>query len=231
MKSQKELLHNVFDREEWLVLLLDACRYDYFREEDTINGSLSKVKSEGSSTREWASGTFTNSYYDFTYLSANPHINSEDADADVTVLGKDKFREIVDIWDFGWSEKLGTVHPKEVIDTIKDYKDKDKIFAHFMQPHCPYIGEYAGPEWSRPRSRLKDTKCDVKGELDVNVESAYRTNLRLVLEHILMELDSLEKKTTIITADHGDLFENNKPKHDGGSSNPILRNVPWKEVE
>ena len=40
MEQQKELIHNT----KWnLLIILDACRYDYFKEECKIKGKLKKV--------------------------------------------------------------------------------------------------------------------------------------------------------------------------------------------
>lgn len=143
-ESQKELIHS----SEWDVLIvLDACRYDYFEEvhSEYLVGSLKKVTSPGSCTTEWLKKNFQkNSLEEVVYLSANPHINSK-----TPVEGfysKNKFFRIIDIWDYGWNENRGMVPPKKVsrklLELIKT--TNRRIIAHYLQPHAPYIGFESG---------------------------------------------------------------------------------------
>lgn len=130
-------------REDWDVLIiLDACRYDYFEKvyRNYVTGNLKKVISPGSHTIEWLKRVFKKQYDDVVYVSANPYISSK-----VEVSGfnaKNHFYRVIDVWDWGWSEKLGTVHPKEVNRAAQkakeDYPDK-RFIIHYMQPHTPYL--------------------------------------------------------------------------------------------
>lgn len=142
--------------EDWdYLIILDACRYDYFSKlyPPYLCGELNKVISPGSSTVEWCKNSFQKKYDDTVYISANPFINSK-----VEVLNfnaKDHFFKVVDVWDWGWSEKLGTVHPKRVNEAVQSYKERysDKRFiVHYLQPHEPYLGHTFGYPKPKPRS-------------------------------------------------------------------------------
>lgn len=129
--------------ETWdYLLILDACRYDYFEkvQDEFLDGSLEKVISPGSNTSEWCNKIFREKYNDIVYISGNPKINSK-----IEVGGfdaKKHFYEIVDVWDFGWDDEYRTTPPGSVnralLKAIKKYPEK-RIIAHYMQPHGPYL--------------------------------------------------------------------------------------------
>jgi len=130
------------------LIILDACRYDYFekvfRNYPFIRaGKLEKVYSCGSRTPEWFRCTFKDKVYDgIIYVSANPHINSKGIHFRGFSLRDLRFHKVIDVWDWGWSEELGTVHPKEVnkaaIIASKLYPHK-RFIIHYIQPHYPYL--------------------------------------------------------------------------------------------
>lgn len=128
-------------REDWdTMIVLDACRYDYFEKVhgDYLSGTLKKMISPASTTTEWCNVVFQDKYDDVVYVSANPVINSK-----VLVAGfeaKKHFYKIVDIWDIGWN--MRTIHPRELNKAARKsrmrYPDK-RIMVHYMQPHVPYF--------------------------------------------------------------------------------------------
>jgi len=131
-------------RENWdYLIILDACRYDYFEKiyKRYLNGKLKKVVSPGSDTFEWCKKVFVGRYDDVVYISVHPLINSKG----VKVRGfnaVEHFHEVIDVWDWGWDDKLGTVHPrvvnKVVLKAKKEYPDK-RFIIHYAQPHAPYL--------------------------------------------------------------------------------------------
>lgn len=136
------------------LLILDACRYDRFAEvyENYLWGSLKKCTSPATKTEDWLNKIFPDYYEDLVYISANPHINSK-----VPMWGYDArehFFKIIDVWNFGWNEKLGTVRPSEVNKavrkTVKKYPE-NRMVIHYMQPHAPHISfteNNSLPEWN-----------------------------------------------------------------------------------
>lgn len=131
-------------KEEWdYLIILDACRYDYFKSEyrKYLTGSLEKVYSVASETAEWLNKVFKGRYDNVVYVSANPYVNSKG----VSVKGFDArkhFYKVIDVWDWGWDKKLQTVHPREVnkaaLIAAKLYPRK-RLIIHYMQPHAPYL--------------------------------------------------------------------------------------------
>lgn len=126
-----------------ILVVLDACRYDAFKEkyEDYLEGDLEKVESPATGTPEWLKNTFTEKY-NYVYNSCNPFINSEDIPLSKT-SSKDydwnpleHFEKIVDLWNSEWNDKKGTVYPKRVSRNIE--KGKQTI-VHYIQPHRPYL--------------------------------------------------------------------------------------------
>lgn len=105
-----------------------------------LEEGFKKVRSKASDTLGWLKANFKDYYDDIIYISSNPYINSVTA-----VKGfkaSDHFGKIVDVWYFGWDERLGTVPPKNVTETAKKwilrYPDR-RMIIHYLQPHYPYI--------------------------------------------------------------------------------------------
>jgi hypothetical protein len=130
--------------EKWdYLIILDACRYDYFQKVygNYLRGTLRKARSPASATSEWLKKMFTRRYNDVVYVSANPYINSRGVDV-VGFDARDYFHKIVDVWDSGWNDVVGTVPPEEVnaaaITATLMHPDK-RLIIHYLQPHAPYI--------------------------------------------------------------------------------------------
>lgn len=129
--------------EDWdYLIILDACRYDYFASMvgDYFSGRLQEGISLGVSTPVWLEKNFTSYYPDVVYISGNPYCNAK-----MEVLGfdaKQHFYRVVDVWEFGWDEKLGTVPPEKInraaLEAIKGFAEK-KFIIHYLQPHAPYL--------------------------------------------------------------------------------------------
>ena len=132
------------------LIILDACRYDYFEKvyrefPELRQGKLYKVISSGSSTAEWLEKIFQGQECkDIVYISANPYINSKG----IPYLGFNpgpivsRFYKVIDVWNWGWDEELGIVHPREVnkatLIAIRLYPNK-RFIIHYLQPHYPYL--------------------------------------------------------------------------------------------
>jgi hypothetical protein len=142
-------------QEKWdYLIVLDACRYDYFERlyEKYLNGNLEKRISIGTSTAQWRDKSFPDYYEDVIYISANPYINSL-----VPVRGflaKDHFHKTFDLWLEDWDEDKGTVLPGIVTERTKliaDAYPHKRVIIHYTQPHEPYIGEGGtGPGYKPP---------------------------------------------------------------------------------
>jgi len=60
MIDQRELINQVVKEREWVIIILDACRYDFFEKvyRDYLKGKLLKVRSANSTTPLWLTETW-----------------------------------------------------------------------------------------------------------------------------------------------------------------------------
>jgi len=204
--------------EDWdYLIILDACRYDYFQKyiyKFLNNGKLEKKISLGSCTYEWLVKNFYEYYDDIIYVSANPFISNINFKG---FKATNHFFKVVPVWSYCWDEETGTVHPQKVAEFVLSVKDKfpdKRIIAHFLQPHAPYIGS---TRISQKEICLKDmtNKEDTinriwemvrKGEIPISkLKKAYVDNLELVLGVVKKLVCNLDGKI-VITSDHGECF-------------------------
>lgn len=231
-------LEKIHERKWDNLIILDACRYDYFEREypNFLDGELEKVTSPASCTIDWLKRTW-DGYYDLTYVSGFPSVNSKG----IPRLGyraSDHFSRIIDAWDFGWDERLGTITPWNINKAVLNKTNRTNLIIHYMQPHQPYIGktkitvQIGKPEPTPAASGFVRTSTRIRNMLKkdktLNLESAYRENLILVLEWVA-ELVPLLKGEIIVTSDHGENLGPGGPVHPCGDKSSILREVPWLE--
>lgn len=217
---KKQELFNV----DWdYLIILDACRYDIFEEvyDNYLNGELVKKESKGSSTLDWLVNNFKQKK-EINYFSSNPYINSKGIALNESKWGascgynwtaKNYFEEIIDIWDFGWNEELGTVHPKRVNETIVKNSEKlnKKTIIHYMQPHAPYISNGKSLKLRRIRNGLIENEkshfSKIKKKLRNKIESSLTEKeismkmgmiLNLGIEDIILSLKNNGIKEKII---------------------------------
>jgi len=231
---------------DWLIVL-DACRYDDFREVNFIEGELKPYISRGSATPEWFRNNFYEEHKDIVYYNANPVVARE-----IKKSGFNPFYKIFHIWKYGWNDEFNTVLPRTVnmvvLETKNKFKDKRKII-HYIQPHCPFLSLsikrdetfkdvfedftiidrtrrmlffYGNGVWKKLRTGKID---NYKGR------NAYRKNIEIVLKRVQELISHLDGKI-VITADHGNLFgEYFIYAHPVGLRIKKLVEVPWLEVK
>lgn len=227
---------DVFDQDWDNLIVLDACRYDYFADLSEIDGELQTQISRGSATPEWVEANFDQPLYDTVYVSANGwflQLGFDDNLHAYTSLHQEEYRNDV-----------GTVPPRVVtdaaIDAAEEYPDK-RLVVHYVQPHAPYMGptgrEYFGDvRGMNIHEMLRDIN-DPSKEKIAKLQTAYRENLKLVLDDVHTLLDALEGKT-VVTADHGELLGERhltlpfrEYGHPVGIRVPELVEVPWLVCE
>ena len=131
----------------WKVLVvLDACRYDYFEKvyRRFFKGKLEKRTSPTTRSIEWLVETFKGNYQDTIYISANPFVTPK-TEAVVTGLkfsAKEKFFKVVNVLEDDWDEELQMVTPEAVnrafLRELKEHPGK-RFILHYLQPHYPYV--------------------------------------------------------------------------------------------
>jgi len=223
------------------LVLLDAARFDYFEAVNTIDGSLRKEISRGKKSWEFIKQNFVSrDLHDTVYVTANPFS---------TDIPEGTFHHVNHLHSRKWDERIGTVQPEDVMEAAveahKQFPNK-RLIVLYMQPHRPYLGETA--EMLRKRLDLQgygehDEGIQIWGAVkqrEVTIEEvreAYRESLKISLESIEELLDRLSGKS-VVTSDHGEMlgervfpFTTRVWGHMEGFDTPILREIPWLEVE
>lgn len=231
--------------EDWdNLILLDACRYDYFAEQIKLDGKLRKVVSKGGASWPFMECNFVGrELHDTVYVTANLHVEKLDPNIFYTV-------ETVPA-----SER----NPEKVVEAAKyayDAYPNKRLLVHFMQPHRPYLGPTAdtlreevneihlrktasvtesGDQHVKPKLAYSMFKT---GEYPLEfLHQMYEENLALVLERTYELLGFLNGKT-VISADHGELlgerkglFRQRKFGHPETLKTVEGFTVPWFEIE
>jgi len=249
MKLQRELIHNLIQKDKFLLIILDACRYDFFEQEydKYFNGELMKVESSGRDTFEWAKHTFDEKY-SFPYVSGAVPINSVIKNVNPGGVKhlysgytpSDHLTNIIDTWKQGWNELLGTVPPWKVTQSALN-NFNDRMVIHYFQPHSPFIGKKPilggrGKEYGKGRGNPPDQTIWWRAKnnilTDTELREAYRENLRLALTNVAKLISNLpdQSDNIIITSDHGNLLgERDQYAHPRVNSK-LLYEVPWFKV-
>lgn len=202
--------------EKWdNLFLLDGCRYDLFKQTNTLEGVLESRQSPASSSSGFIRESFCGqTFHDTVYVTANPHAFE---------IEPGTFHATINLLDDGWDKDLLTVTPETMADALREanetYPEK-RLFGHFMQPHYPFIGEQgrqlkqggiarrneegevvesadSGDIWVKLQFRLDDLNRET-------VWDAYRDNLECVLD-VIPELVADLNGQTVLTSDHGNL--------------------------
>ena len=234
---------DIMDADWDVLILLDACRYDYFERTIDLEGELKPIVSPGAHSWEFMRNAFVgNKFHDTVYVTANPHAQK---------LDKDIFYTIENILD-AWNSEIGTVPPEEVVKTALEANDKfpnKRLIIHFMQPHEPHMG----PTAEKIRERVELTGWDKhhgnpekKVDLDgvhtwqavkdgtVSIEEvrrSYSESLEIVIDHASDLIDGIDGRT-VISSDHGEMLGERgviqrRFGHPHDIYCPELRVIPW----
>lgn len=224
----------VLDADWDLLVVLDACRGDLWAEVVGADADLpvgtTRISPGGTST-EWLEAVFgaadPGDLADIGYVTANPY---SDAHVDGTELGR-----LEEVWRYAWDDDLGTVRPRAVTDAairVGRETDLDRLVVHYMQPHFPSIVDDRGDGVAlrafgeESLSVWEDLRFGLRAPADV--WSAYRANLRTVLDDVRLLLTNVDADRAVVTADHGNAFgERGLYGHAAGVALRPLREVPW----
>ncbi|WP_050031995.1 hypothetical protein [Halorubrum halophilum] len=232
---------DVFEEEWDNLIILDACRFDYFAESTDFDSPVERRVSRGSTSREFITGNFANrALHDVVYVSGNRWFLElrEFLNAEVHAY-RDVERDFrVDRLDDSKSDVGYVPYPETVlesaIEAAEEFPDK-RLIIHLMQPHKPYLGPNS--DLFTYDGGLRSTMA-ASGDVDIDtLRQAYRDTLEITLDHVESALDSLDGRT-VITADHGELLgERLRPipvrwyGHKEGVYVPELVDVPWQVVK
>jgi hypothetical protein len=206
--------------------------------------------SVGSTSIEWIANTFTESYADeaaeTAYITANHFSDAAFSTREFPPYGEDlppfgravpvawpswrtvrseDLCELEEVWRYGRDDEASTVPPRVVSDTVIEAgRDSrcDRVVAHYMQPHDPYIGS---DTLNSPGELYRLNDGDVSRD---ELWDAYIDTLRLVLDDVELLLENYDAETVVITADHGEAFgEWGSAAHTIAFPHPAVRKVPW----
>lgn len=225
--------------EDWdTLVILDACRYDTFKQRHDLPGELDSRVSRGGGTVEFLRGNFADRTFDDTvYVTGNPQITRFRDELGV------EFHDIWHVWQEDWDEEIQNVHPEDLtaagLAAHEQYPNK-RIILHYNQPHGPYIGPTSddlviGP--NRPQdSGLVSMALYERKHARISRETwaqAYEETFEFVhpyIEEVLSEIDG----KTVVAADHGEMLgERATPipvrycGHQMGVHTEALVKVPW----
>ncbi|KZN24113.1 hypothetical protein A4G99_06585 [Haladaptatus sp. R4] len=218
---------NVYEKEWDVLVILDACRLDLYRE--TINGDADTIWSVGSSSEEWMQHTFGNADTTGTaYITGN--IFSRE------YLDENHFYALEEVWEYGWDDDEGTIPPRPLTnEAVRTWRQEtpERMIIHYMQPHFPAIGSDVNIGGKIEKAKFGDPGRDFWLEMrlgsisDKDAWRAYRDNLEYVFEEVELLMENVTG-TVAITADHGNAFgEWGAYGHPAGYPIPQLRRVPW----
>jgi hypothetical protein len=241
--------------QDWdTLIILDAARHDVFAQTHELQGELSSIISQASTSIDFVRSNFEEkSLSDTVYVTANGWI--EKLDYDPFFYTAKTYTDFESRFEFYAPQNVFEL----ATNTFENYPNK-RYIIHFMQPHVPYLGKVA----DRLRKQIANNKNvnfrDINnlrqdGEVrssktigsllhaarrdwitDKELREAYVENLKIVLQYVNQIRSQLHGKT-IVTSDHGELLgERIGPLgdklygHHGYISSNHLRKVPWMEL-
>lgn len=219
------------------LIILDACRFDYFERESELPGRLDYRYSRGATTSEFIRANFSESRaHDTVYISSNgwylklrDKIDSE-IYSYVDLQADDKGVRFYD-------ETLRVPEPGSVTRHALSENSRHpnkRLIIHYLQPHQPYLGT-TGEEYFPHRAESLPSVVDeaVEGATLDKLHEAYAENLNIVLSEVGELLTELPGRT-VVTADHGEMLGDRYEciptrdfGHHGGVYTEALVKVPW----
>lgn len=234
LECQKERI----DERDWdYLIVLDAMRWDVMDALVEPEVEALRTPSEGS-TPDWMRKVWCREgWEDVDYLSANGMIKAmkERDNYDEYVGDYANFR---DVSGLGGEIRPRVTTPDKMTE-FTNREDDPPVVSHFIQPHTPFIGDFAiniagrdiglaehGYDSRAPTGRV--ARLAYKGEISVDVyRQAYVANAHLALRWASKIAN--RKNNVVITSDHGEGLGPEVFDH-GGPRNSCNRVVPWLEL-
>ena len=260
LPRQKNKIRQLEQSDEWLLIILDACRYDRFEKyfDTYFEGEIKPIQSEGYNTFQYVQHTWPD-FHEITYITGAAPINATkfDFNNDLELKGiadknkrlakrysgyrpVDHIENIVEVWRTDWDEDLGVCPPEPVTSTaIRHAKDKPQMVVHYFQPHIPYIGEKRKlSDVQNVDERLQGGaigmgiwKSAQKGNLShEQLLELYDSNLKRVLNSVCEFILNTNYKNIVIMGDHGENL-GEYGMYGHKVSNTYTRIVPWAVIE
>jgi hypothetical protein len=182
------------------LIILDACRYDIFRDRvaSTLPGDLRKQESRGAATPEFIRANFADRrLHDTIYVSQN------------TWFLKLEDRIDCELYEFQLTPDRPIAETTDTAITALEESPNKRLVVHYIPPHHPFVGPTADECFPSYEEQGNDLFERVqRGEVDISdtaLRRAYKENLDRVLPEVERLLECIEGKT-VVTADHGELL-------------------------
>lgn len=232
--SQIKEIQRLRLEDKFLLIILDACRYDYLRdllEERDYNVTVRQVRSPCTNTHEWAR-TVWSGEYDINYISAIPYFGNQEMTGPndgPTYNASEHFSNVVEAWRIPYANE-GPVYPSYMAEVVISNM-RDRTVAHFSNPHMPHIGDPPlGPDQVEgPSLRRIGPAGEVSNDY---LRRSYKGDLlRAWLEGVEPILESIDDdRRIVISSDHGELLgEDGLYGHN--KNHELIRIVPWAEIQ
>jgi len=236
LKNQGGLVKEFFNGEgERTLILLDACRYDFFEKlyPRFFEGELTKCYNEGVSwTYDWFS-KFCRNLNDVTLFTAAPVAVQKWKDKSVDEYDpKEHFKEIPSWLEYDWNFEEGTATPKKINEVVRR-KPARKRLVRYLKPHPPFVGTPL-EDLTKGSGKIQRTEeALAKGEItEEDLRDAYGENVRVAFEGAVDLIPDLDG-STVVTSDHGTALDESSYLFHARSypEMPCLNEVPWFRVE
>lgn len=223
-EPQVSQLDEFRSNEEWLLIVLDACRFDRFAEiaPEYIDSDVVPVAAAAEDTfgylRECWPGV-----HDVNYVTGAAPVTNQEFDFDQNekadglvfegddlyeiyegYVPKEHLENIIEVWKESWDETLGVCPPEPVTDKAIELAPRsNKMVVHYFQPHEPYIGD------SRILGNVEAADEHLEGGAigrgiwervesgaitDTKLREAYGDNLRRVMGEVALLVHEVQEK-------------------------------------
>jgi len=230
---------DVFEEDWDNLILLDACRYDYFEQYHDLPGDLETRTSRGGATYEFVRANFSGrTLHDVVYVTTNSwyvrlreELGSELHDViDLHLDPEAKYHD----------DEFKIVMPDTLAETAREAADRypeKRLLIHYIQPHHPFVGPTGREHFSHPSSALGEVFDAAESATIETLRRAYRENVEIAVGSVAELLPNLAGKT-VVSADHGEMLGERHDYlpmrdigHHEGIYNEPLTTVPWHVIE
>jgi hypothetical protein len=224
MKQQLPMLLNLFKQEQFLLIVMDSCRFDFFERnyQDFLQGELEPVWSPASATLDWLFACIARPMKDVLMLSHHVGINAK-----TPWNGYAAYKHFGRVRYVGYETGPGIIarsHPNLLLRAYSQECDWDKTIAWMLQPHIPYHN----PVFQLTQKQIMH---DIRAGNPQRIRKGYQHEVRWGIEYVRKIVDQSSVSKVVVTADHGECFGTNglwlHPRH---SNHKLLHTVPWLEV-
>jgi len=228
LPDQKELI----EERNWKnLIIMDACRYDYFEElyPEFLEGDLLKAYNRGISwTFDWFQEMFDGKHDAVLYSAAPFAIREKWAKRGWTYT--DHFVDVVGHQDIDFDHEKGTSPPKKINEAVRRHDWNGRRVIRYLVPHPPL----PNLEFTKGSGKIQRTEEKlVKREItEGDLREAYEKNVRVAFEGAVDLIPDLDGDV-VITSDHGTALGESSYLFHAQSypEMPCLNEVPWFEVE